>query len=246
MLYVKPCAVTGNRTWFDEKCIFKYLKKFFSWAESREYTSCRCIIIVGYNWNACDWEDWLQRPVSCPWLKKKKKKSLWKWPDVTLPQCLPPHNSAAAWGEPDTLSGPEYRKNIEKKSEKIIKQAILVSRERGAAAWALPRWVCAPVRDGRLPGLHVKLTNAVLETFWWVNCSFFFSLRPHNVAARPGVCMCVFYTTLRALDQLATHADWHIDVRDTWIVVNVLLPSCDRTLRNFASFFWQRGGDLAI
>ena len=105
--------------------------------------------------------------------KKKKKKSLWKWPDVTLPQCLPPHNSAAAWGEPDWLSGPEYNKNIEKNRKKLLKHAIEGRKERGAVAWALPRRVCGPVRDGRLPGLHVRLTNAVLETFWWVNYSFF-------------------------------------------------------------------------
>lgn len=63
-----------------------------------------------------------------------------------------------------------------------------------------PTVVCAPVRDGSLPGLHVKLTNAVLETL--VGKLLFFSLRPHNVAARPAVCMCVFDPTLRALDQL--------------------------------------------
>ena len=43
------------------------------------------------------------KPVHGPCLQKKKKKSLWKWPDVTLPQCLPPHNSAAAWGARRTL-----------------------------------------------------------------------------------------------------------------------------------------------
>lgn len=151
----------------------------------------RCCVITESI--AVDWEDWLQ---GC-WKTSKlplveKKKSLWKWPDVTLPQCLPPHNSAAAWGEPDALSGPEYRKIIGKKSEKILKQHIEGRKERGAAAWALPRWFSGPVRDGRLPGLRVKLTNAVLETFWWVNCSFFPPVRLHNVAARPDVCKCAF------------------------------------------------------
>lgn len=43
------------------------------------------------------------------------------------------------------------------------------------------------VADGMLPGFLVKLTNAVLESFWWVTARF--PASPHNVAARSDVCM---------------------------------------------------------
>ena len=44
-------------------------------------------------------------------------------------------------------------------------------------------------------------------------------------------------------DRLAAPARWHIDVRDTWIVVNVLLLSRDPTLRSFCCFFLRQPGN---
>lgn len=86
---------------------------------------------------------------------------------------LQPEGSQTHAQAPNTLGN--YWGKIGKRSQTKRPSA---GTERGAAAWALlPRWVCAPGRDGSGPGIHVNVTNAALETFWWVNCFFIMWLR---------------------------------------------------------------------
>lgn len=163
------------------------------------------------------------------------KKSLWKWPDVTLPQCLPPHNCCSLRGARHTQAeySPNYSRKVGKSWEK---QRPSAGRERGGGVGLLPRWVRAPGRDGSSPGLHVKGTNAALETFWWVN--FFFL----HVCIECGfACRRVHVTSFLSNFEQAQRL-WRIGVREARVVVNMSVLSeplltccCGRVQPNRAS-----------
>lgn len=98
---------------------------------------------------------------------------------------LAPLNSAAA-SERDRHTQAQNIEKLVKKFEKIIKQQI-EGRKTVKGGVGSPTVGLRIVGDGMLPGFHEKLTNAALETFWWVTARFF--VRSHNVAARSDVCM---------------------------------------------------------
>ncbi|CAJ1055096.1 zinc finger protein PLAGL2 [Xyrichtys novacula] len=84
------------------------------------------------------------------------------------------------------LSGPNTTSSENLEKAKIKKTPTELRKRREAAAGVCRGGIEVRVRDGSGPGLHVKRTNAALETFWTVKMQSNVSHSPPTIAVGTG------------------------------------------------------------